>query len=74
MAKTESKRPSMRKKNTDSAVKKKSLVQWLVKKVILIAVFRNMKGFITIDFLEKSATGKLCFQLQNSLDKMNPIH
>ena len=42
-------------KHTDSPVKKKFWVQQLVKKVIL-TVFRDMKGPITINFPEKGTT------------------
>ena len=51
-------------KHTDSPVKKKRFqVQWSVKKVML-TVFWDMKGRITIDFLEKKLNEKQCFLLQ----------
>ena len=45
----------MERKRTDFPVKEKFCAQQSVKKVMLI-VFWDMKGLITIDFLEKSAT------------------
>ena len=44
-------------KLTDSPVKKKFQVQLLIKKVMLTD-FWDIKGLITIDFLEKGATVK----------------
>ena len=52
---TESKRESMERKHIDSLVKKKFRAQWLVKKIIL-TVFKDIQGSITVDFLEKNPT------------------
>ena len=49
------KKKSIEWKCTDSQVKKKFREQYSVKKVML-TVFWDMKGLITIDFLEKVAT------------------
>ena len=49
---TMSKRQSMEWKHTDSLIKKKFQVKWLVKNVML-TVFWNMQGPTTIDFFEK---------------------
>ena len=57
---SESKRQTMESKQTDSPVNEKFRVQQSVKKVMLI-VFKDMKGPITIDFLEKVATVKQYF-------------
>ena len=53
--KTKLKRYPMELKYTNSPVKKKFPAQQLIKKVMQ-TVFWDMKGTITIDFLEKDAT------------------
>ena len=50
-----SKRQTMKWKQTDSLVKKKFQAQGSVKKIMLI-VFWDMKGSISIELLEKDAT------------------
>ena len=65
---------SIERKHTDSSVKKMFLARTSVKKVML-TVFWDMKGLISIDFLEKKATVNrvsYCLLLrQNSLYLLN---
>ena len=64
----ELKRWSMKWKHTNSPVKKKSQAQWSEKKIIL-TVFWDMKGPITIDFFEKGTT---VFPTVNSEGNISP--
>ena len=49
-------------KHTDSPIKQKFWVQQLVK--VMLTLFWNMKGSLTMDFLEKDATLSSAFDLK----------
>ena len=51
----ESKRQSIQWKSTDSPVKKRFRVLWLIK-YVMRTVFKDMKGLVTLDFLKKGTT------------------
>ena len=70
----ELKRQFVKWKHTDSPVKKKFQTQQSIKNIML-TVFRDIKGHIIIDFVEKGATvnsASYCLlQRQNSLNLLN---